>query len=176
MRIKSLEIKNFKLFDDKFDKMRNISQADLILLNGPNGYGKTTIFDALELALTGEIKRINTYNEELGVSKSEKSKRKILIANPSEEAYVNVVLEEDGNELKMVRFYEKPLGDQGTEASQDNNPHKIFKKFQLRLIFNGEEIKQEEERIRVLKQYNLYGIGDFFINAVSFHKMSIYSF
>ncbi len=162
MRIKSLEIKNFKLFDDKFDKMRNISQADLILLNGPNGYGKTTIFDALELALTGEIKRINTYNEELGVSKSEKSKRKILIANPSEEAYVNVVLEEDGNELKMERFYEKPLEDQGTEASQDNNPHKIFKKFQLKLIFNGEEIKQEEERIRVLKQYNLYGIGDFF--------------
>lgn len=162
MRIKSLEMKNFKLFDEKFDKMQDIARTDLILLNGPNGYGKTTIFDALELALTGEIKRIKTYNKELGVSKSEKPKRKILIADPSEEAYVNVILEECGNELKVERFYEKPLCTQGNKDSQDNNPHKIFDKFQLRLYYNGEEIKQEEERTHILKCHNLNGIKDFF--------------
>lgn len=73
MRIKSLEIKNFKLFKERFDRVRDIAETDLILLNGPNGYGKTTIFDALELALTGKIKRINTYNEDLGVPKNERS-------------------------------------------------------------------------------------------------------
>ena len=79
MRIKSLEVENIKLFDKKFDKIKGISHADLILLNGPNGYGKTTIFDALELALTGEIKRIKIYNENLGVAKNEKYDKKILL-------------------------------------------------------------------------------------------------
>ncbi|WP_241151721.1 AAA family ATPase, partial [Pseudomonas viridiflava] len=32
----------------------------LILLDGPNGYGKTSIFDAVELALTGNISRLIT--------------------------------------------------------------------------------------------------------------------
>lgn len=162
MRIKSLEINNFKLFDHKFDKMRDIAGTDLILLNGPNGYGKTTIFDALELALTGEIKRIKTYNKELGVSKTEKSKRKILIAAPSREAYVNVILQEGDDELKVERFYEAPSRAQENKESLDNNPHRIFEHFRLRLFLNGEEIEQEEEKNRILKRYNLYDIGDFF--------------
>lgn len=76
MKIKDLEVENIKLFDKKFDKIKGISHADLILLNGPNGYGKTTIFDVLELALTGEIKRIKIYNENLGIAKNEKYDKK----------------------------------------------------------------------------------------------------
>lgn len=72
MKIKSVEIENFKLFGGKFDEIENISNANLILFNGPNGYGKTTVFDAIELALTGEIKRIGKYNDDLGISKKEK--------------------------------------------------------------------------------------------------------
>ena len=94
VKIKSIEIENIKLFDKKFDKIKGISCADLILLNGPNGYGKTTIFDALELALTGEIKRIKIYNEDLGVARNEKYDKKILITDPSKEAYVSLILEE----------------------------------------------------------------------------------
>lgn len=44
MRIKSLVVKNIKLFDQEFEIIKNVSQVDLILLNGPNGYGKTTVF------------------------------------------------------------------------------------------------------------------------------------
>lgn len=161
MRIKSLEIKNFKLFKERFDWIRDISQTDLILLNGPNGYGKTTIFDALELALTGKIKRINTYNEDLGVPKNEKSNRKILIADSSKEAYVALTLEEEDCEVKLERIYPQPQGNRANIASVDNNPHKIFDQFEFRMSLNG-EIVPESEQAGVLKRYHLDNIEEFF--------------
>ena len=133
VKIKSIEIENIKLFDKKFDKIKGISCADLILLNGPNGYGKTTIFDALELALTGEIKRIKIYNEDLGVARNEKYDKKILITDPSKEAYVSLTLEEGDIELKLMRLYEKPSVSRKNKSSTDNNPHKIFEKFVRKL-------------------------------------------
>lgn len=162
MKIKSLEVENIKLFDKKFDKIKGISHADLILLNGPNGYGKTTIFDALELALTGEIKRIKIYNENLGVAKNEKYDKKILITDPSKEAYVTLTLEEDGSELKLMRFYEKPLASKKSKSSTDNNPHKIFEKFVRKLYVNGEEILENEKQEAVLERYHLNNITEFF--------------
>lgn len=159
MRIKNLEVENFKLFDKKFDSIKDVSKADLILLNGPNGYGKTSVFDALEFALTGEIKRINTYSDELGVAKNEKYNKKILVADPSKEAYVMLTLEDKDCELKIVRFYEKSLG---KKPSIDNNPYKIFEKFKRKLFVNGEEIVQEEEQKNILKKYHLDNIKEFF--------------
>ena len=41
MRIKSLVVKNIKLFDQEFEIIKNVSQVDLILLNGPNGFGSS---------------------------------------------------------------------------------------------------------------------------------------
>ena len=162
MKIKSIEIENIKLFDKKFDKIKGISCADLILLNGPNGYGKTTIFDALELALTGEIKRIKIYNEDLGVARNEKYDKKILITDPSKEAYVSLILEEGDIELKLMRLYEKPSVSRKNKSSTDNNPHKIFGKFDRKLYINGEEILEKEKQEVVLERYHLNSITEFF--------------
>lgn len=161
MRIKSLEIKNFKLFKERFDRVRDIAETDLILLNGPNGYGKTTIFDALELALTGKIKRINTYNEDLGVPKNERSNRKILIADSSREAYVALTLVEEDCEVKLERIYPQPRGNWANIATVDNNPHKIFDQFEFRMSLNG-EIVPESEQAAALKRYHLDNIEEFF--------------
>jgi exonuclease SbcC len=50
-----LQIQAFKAFNHViFD----FSDASLVTLDGPNGYGKTTVFDAIELLLTGNISRI----------------------------------------------------------------------------------------------------------------------
>jgi exonuclease SbcC len=51
-----MRISNFKSFKEPifFDFTGN----DLILFDGPNGFGKTTIFDAVELCFTGDIFRI----------------------------------------------------------------------------------------------------------------------
>lgn len=55
--IKTITFKNFKVFGGEPYKI-NFSKSDLVLLDGPNGYGKTSVFDAIELALTGTISRL----------------------------------------------------------------------------------------------------------------------
>ncbi|HIF5672879.1 TPA: AAA family ATPase [Vibrio parahaemolyticus] len=56
LKLGRMRIDNFKSFVEPvyFD----FSGSDLILFDGPNGFGKTTIFDAIELCFTGEISRI----------------------------------------------------------------------------------------------------------------------
>lgn len=54
-KISRLKIQAFKAFPSiEFD----FQSCSLLTLEGPNGYGKTTVFDAIELLLTGKISRI----------------------------------------------------------------------------------------------------------------------
>jgi exonuclease SbcC len=55
-KIARIEVSSFKAF--KHINL-NFGTSSLLTLDGPNGYGKTSIFDAVELLLTGQIKRIN---------------------------------------------------------------------------------------------------------------------
>lgn len=54
-KITRIEVSSFKAF--KHIGL-DLGTSSLLTLDGPNGYGKTSIFDALELLLTGQIKRI----------------------------------------------------------------------------------------------------------------------
>ncbi|MDI3091477.1 AAA family ATPase [Priestia megaterium] len=54
-RISKLYIKNFKLIEET---SINFEGNDIVVLDGPNGFGKTTIFDAIELIVTGSVSRI----------------------------------------------------------------------------------------------------------------------
>ena len=53
--INRLYMENYKLFPTKDI---DFSEAMLIIFDGPNGYGKTSIFDAIELLITGKISRV----------------------------------------------------------------------------------------------------------------------
>jgi ABC-type Mn2+/Zn2+ transport system ATPase subunit len=58
MKILKLRIHNFKIFaDTEID----FSDSNSLILCGRNGYGKTSVFDALELLFTGKIKRYEDY-------------------------------------------------------------------------------------------------------------------
>ena len=48
-------MENYKLFSRK----RITFEEALTVFDGPNGYGKTSTFDAIELLLTGKIERVN---------------------------------------------------------------------------------------------------------------------
>ncbi|WP_415717015.1 AAA family ATPase [Maridesulfovibrio sp.] len=52
--ISRIEIENFKLFDKV---PVDFEDARLNVLDGPNGYGKTSFFDAVELLFTGSLSR-----------------------------------------------------------------------------------------------------------------------
>lgn len=54
IKIKNIEIQNFKIYKNQpFDFENN----GLVVLDGPNGFGKTSLYDALELLFTGKIRR-----------------------------------------------------------------------------------------------------------------------
>ncbi|WP_220808642.1 AAA family ATPase [Delftia sp. UME58] len=55
-KITRVEVSSFKAF--KHIRL-DLGSSSLLTLDGPNGYGKTSVFDALELLLTGQIKRIH---------------------------------------------------------------------------------------------------------------------
>lgn len=57
IKLSRLVLKNFKVYGkDPYTIIFGDNQ--LVLLDGPNGYGKTSVFDAIELALTGNIRRL----------------------------------------------------------------------------------------------------------------------
>lgn len=58
-RIVSLRIKNFKCFDNSRFYEFSIEFVDnLFILSGPNGFGKTTFFDAIEIIFSNQITRL----------------------------------------------------------------------------------------------------------------------
>ena len=59
-KIQRMRLKNFKCFDNsKFYEFTLIDQRNPVILSGPNGYGKTTFFDAIELIFTKKITRFD---------------------------------------------------------------------------------------------------------------------
>lgn len=54
IEIKKIYLENYKLFTIKEIDFSNC----LCVFDGPNGYGKTSIFDAIEFLITGSISRI----------------------------------------------------------------------------------------------------------------------
>jgi exonuclease SbcC len=64
-KIESLKVRNFKCFDSKkFYEFYFIQDANPTILSGPNGFGKTTFFDAIELIFTKRITRLNSEIED----------------------------------------------------------------------------------------------------------------
>ncbi|GGC89491.1 hypothetical protein GCM10011382_19710 [Vreelandella lutescens] len=62
IKINKIKFKNFKVFGAE-PYCINFEDSRLILLDGPNGYGKTSVFDAIELGLTGKIRRLITLDD-----------------------------------------------------------------------------------------------------------------
>ncbi len=101
-RIESIWINNFKFVEYSEDELGveiNFKEANLVLLNGQNGYGKTTTFEAVELLLTGDIKSFNSALLNRGsISKS------ILANNPSKDIKITAKLvNEKGSVITIER-------------------------------------------------------------------------
>ncbi len=61
IRILSISVEGFRAYRQR----REFSFGeDLTILFGPNGFGKTSVFDAIDFAFTGEIGRLQTRSEE----------------------------------------------------------------------------------------------------------------
>lgn len=54
-KINSIEISNLRNIPHDKPLMFDLSNQMITILDGPNGYGKTTFFDAIELLITGNL-------------------------------------------------------------------------------------------------------------------------
>lgn len=61
IRVRSISIEGFRAYRQKAELSFG---EDLTVLFGPNGFGKTSVFDAIDFAFTGEIGRLRTRSEE----------------------------------------------------------------------------------------------------------------
>jgi len=64
-------------------------ESDVTFLSGPNGYGKTTIYDAAELCLTGKVLRIDEAKSRENASK--RHQRSILHNDPTKD--IKIILD-----------------------------------------------------------------------------------
>lgn len=115
--LKRIYMENFKLFDQRTINFENA----LTVFDGPNGYGKTSTFDAIELLITGEIGRMKdseTVQGNVGYGES------FLAKDQSRDVVVKgeFVNTETGETLVILRRIPSGMN------RRDNNPQNIFKK------------------------------------------------
>lgn len=99
-KINRVEFSNFKIVRNSLEV--SFDGSDLVVLDGPNGFGKTSVFDAIEFLLTGVVKRLEIYDKEV---KNTKRKNKFPLHNNLESDLVVKMELVCGNEKKYITRY-----------------------------------------------------------------------
>jgi exonuclease SbcC len=157
-KLKEITIENFKVFKDF---PLDFESADLVVFGGPNGYGKTTIFDAIELALTGTIARFKP------IESGNTGCKDVLVANDQSKPVIielKITRNRGKEQLKIIREL-KPGYEQTPMYKKDKKTKNFKKLWELSLKKQGEqkvkEISQEELEDELgqknfQKYYNLF--------------------
>lgn len=133
MKIKKILLYNFKNFKNK----TTIDFNDYVtFLVGPNGFGKTTIFDAIELGLTGNLSRVSSKDK---ITPENIKYNKPFFQNDIKQpVIIKLWLNKENNEqLVVVRKFENNMFD----AKKVFAPLKSISQFKL---FKQEEISDSK--------------------------------
>lgn len=159
-KIVDLRVKNFKCFDDKkyYEFCIDYDKSPVVL-SGPNGFGKTTFFDAIELIFSKNItrfdKEIEKKNTNLG--------KNILLNQANQDGYVVLTLKRGENEF--LTLFAKILNsnhkiDVGNSIYYGYNSKYIHTEELDRVIFdydNWKDVIDSETLIRYrIKNFNVY--------------------
>lgn len=149
--------------------------GSLMILNGPNGYGKTTLFDAIELLLTGDIKAFKADLKSRG-----KDNYSILANDPQKPmSFAADFQSKDGAVLHVKRVFSfTPEGDCTNSLtidgkSTDSNELQKILKFNQSLFDLGIYISQRESLSFLQNKYKTRGQEIAEIIDVSFIKKRI---
>lgn len=97
-KLNRITFRNFKVFGDEPYTI-NFEDNGLVLLDGPNGYGKTSVFDGIELGLTGNISRLISLE-------GRQNPADIVVAHQGN-SYVEIILEFKDSYSKLKLFQRK---------------------------------------------------------------------
>ncbi|MQZ58227.1 AAA family ATPase [Acinetobacter junii] len=129
-KISKLQIQAFKAFTNiEFD----FKKSSLITLEGPNGYGKTSTFDAIELLFTGKISRISDLYKLVMVDTKKKFKDNLYWNKKNGEVDLKIKVELmsdiDDEKISFVRM--GFINDLKVEANNKANNFDIFNLYQI---------------------------------------------
>ena len=101
IRIKRITFQNFKLFDDFTEEFND---TDLVVFDGPNGFGKTSFYDGIELLLTGHLRRYDDLVK-IAVDKRYAADGSPLLndQSPSGDLILKCELDVDGKSICLMR-------------------------------------------------------------------------
>lgn len=152
IKLSKITLKNFKIFGGEPYTL-NFGDHRLILLDGPNGYGKTSVFDAIELGITGNITRLISLD-------SRQNPRDVVVAHQGTEN-VEIILEFKDAESN-VRVFQRKL-----KTSVPNSAKKVSKfteLWELNEIVDGVPVSSSQY---ALDQY--FNCTDFTRDFLLFH-------
>lgn len=163
IRFDRIRLHNFKGVEDMDF---NMSDYDAVILGGKNGYGKTTIFDALELVITGKIARYSSYRESFIDNRRAYSQeeRPLVCSKDVEDVRLDVFITILGNEDRPVK---RILTRQARTADM-RNPVDFE-------VFRVLEMREKEEDVPVeatQSDLQTLGLTDFFRYYTTLNYMS----
>ena len=151
--INKIYLKNFKCIKDEDGVLVNFNlDKGLIALSGPNGFGKTTIFDAIEICFCDKIERIVAINKP-----NKKVKDNLLIYKNRDKAIIAIELvnEENNNIITIIkRIYKDDKNNEGDIKENINS-------FWINEGINLDKINNDKygEKIEDLKMFLQDKIG-----------------
>ncbi|MGL5417596.1 MAG: AAA family ATPase [Clostridium sp.] len=151
--INRVYIENFKFINNAdifFEK------SNLVVLDGPNGYGKTTIFDIIELAITGRIGRID-----LNQTDAKAGCQDILyLKEQNKNAIVKVEFISDTEKFTIVKIIDSTKN-YGRIAKKSNN----WDVFNTYLINDFNQVYEENNKVEqneIFKKFKDYDIERYY--------------
>lgn len=130
IKIKKLYLSNFKCIEET--KVINFDNCDINILSGPNGYGKTTIFDAIELCLTGNMNKVAYFNN---VQQNNIDRNKPYYQNTqNNDVVVKLLLESNNKNYCIVKYFDGINPVRRISSTKNNVPSESVNFFKTYLI------------------------------------------
>lgn len=116
-KLSRIYFENYKLFKQKELIFEDCSLA---VFDGPNGYGKTSVFDAIEFVITGNIKRVA---ENGAIVKNDTYETVFIAGNSKKDVVIKAEFISDNDETLVIA---KVIpGVNKTKKAKKNNPTKL---------------------------------------------------
>lgn len=135
INLSRITLRNFKIFGGE-PYVINFEDNNLVLLDGPNGYGKTSVFDAIELGLTGNINR-------LVILESRQNPSDVVVANKGARD-VEITLEFKGQDSQIKIFQRKLKSVIPNSAKKISNFSELWNLYE---IVNGQPVPAHQQSL-----------------------------
>lgn len=163
MKIKKVEIEAFRAYQSKLESTFDFTNdkdeaANFVAIYAPNGFGKSSFYDAVEWAITNRVKRLERYQHEVKSTKNRDEGLKILRNKyVDEKTATTVVLSTNGKnvfERNLPRIRKNQNDMSLGESENDFFRHAILSQDEIEGF-----LREEKPQVRYSKFMESFG-GD----------------